>query len=264
MLWAFMALEVDRSNAEPRLAYDVMEPYYQIRYAYRGPGNAWEWVLVQGASYFGGNTGPSLVLDPTGRPIVVYSDVTPIEPGQSEPTEPSEILACSGITTGFIQAYYRASGEGPDPFTMENLSNPERDSRNGAAAIASVAQGEAVVVWRGNCTPYSLTSTQLTLPPILDVDGGPAPGAPLSPVRPNPARVGDDLRVEFTLACEAEATLELHDLVGRRVAARTLARMPAGRQGVTWAAPNLSPGLYWLTVRSDGERIGSRAVIILR
>jgi len=167
-----------------------------------------------------------------------------------------------------VRVYYRAGGAGPGPFTAEELSlSGQNDARSGLSAVASDAIGQAVVAWRSpgnNCSPFALTTMAVTGLSLVGVEGDPNPGVALAPVWPNPARPGDDLRIVFASTRDGEIALELHDLAGRRAASRSLELMPAGRQRLSWSVGDLSPGLYWLTVRSDGQRIGTRAVVILR
>src|SRR5262249_34838453 len=136
-------------------------------------------------------------------------------------------------------------------------------------AIASRTNGEAVVAWRtpgtNICPPVALAACHVAIASLAGVGGAPdAPDLALAPVWPNPARAGDNLRVEFGLARGAAVSVELHDLAGRRVAARTAEATPAGRRSIAWSVPNLGPGLYWLIVRADGARIGTRSLVILR
>jgi hypothetical protein len=78
---------------------------------------------------------------------------------------------------------------------------------------------------------------------------------------PNPA-VGGRLTVRFSLPSEAPATLELLDITGRRVDARTLSGQ-AGRQSVELGGgARIPPGLYWIRLRHAGREGSIRAVVL--
>jgi hypothetical protein len=265
----FLTMAIDRSNGEPRLVYVTAVPTQfstdrRVRYAYRVPGDSWQWVDVTVADNTGNPAGPALTLDPAGNPFISFTENSPIEPALAADPNPSEIEVCGGVSSDAARIFYRAGGEGQAPFSVEQLAWP--DDRSGVCATASKAVGSAIVVWRTriSCPPFGLTTTTVTGPSLVGVDRNDARGVALSPVWPNPARSGDDLRVECTLAREGAIALELHDLVGRRVAFRSLARVSPGPHAISWAVPDLAPGHYWLTVRSDGQRMGTRSVVILR
>ncbi len=84
----------------------------------------------------------------------------------------------------------------------------------------------------------------------------------LAPPRPNP--VTGPLTAEFTLPRPGAAGLSLLDVAGRRLVHLDLGRMKAGRHSVPIAgAGALSPGLYWLTLRHEGES-RTRTVVVTR
>ena len=265
---SFLSMAVDRFIGEPRLVYVTSNADYTrtVRYGYRVPGGAWQHMAVTYGDGSGNPPGPALALDPAGNPFISLSVATPIEPGVAAGASPARVEGCAVVSSDDVRVFYRAGGAGSAPFGVEYLSFPQHDARSGLFAIASDAIGRAVLAWRTRigCPPYGLTSTTVTGPSLVGVDGTGASGVARPSVRPNPARRGDPLRVEFTLAREGGVTLELHDLVGRRAAARSLGTLLAGSHAVPWPVQGLSPGLYWLTVRSDAERIGPRAVVILR
>ena len=266
----FLTMAMDRSNGEPRLVYVAARQLQSsiertVRYAYRVPGGAWEWVVVTYGDGSGNPTAPALSLDPAGNPFISLTEVVPIEPGLA--ARPAQVQACGGAVSEDVRVFYRAGGAGSAPFSYEYVSNPLTDSRSGLHAVVSNAIGEAIVTWRTRigCPPYGLTATTVFGPSLADAGGwNGAPGVFLSPVWPNPARPGEALRVEIALARDTGVALDLHDLVGRRAAARSPVPLPAGRHTISWSPPELKPGHYWLTVRSDGARIGTRALVILR
>jgi hypothetical protein len=83
----------------------------------------------------------------------------------------------------------------------------------------------------------------------------------LEGVAPNPA-VGGRMTVRFTLPSDAPATIELLDVTGRRVDARTLSGQ-AGRQSVELGSvTRIPPGLYWIRLRHAGREGSTRAVML--
>jgi hypothetical protein len=79
---------------------------------------------------------------------------------------------------------------------------------------------------------------------------------------PNPI-LGGPMSVQFTLATSAPAALELFDLAGRRVAARDVGSLGAGRHSVELApAHRLAPGIYLVRLtQGDGSRVARVAVL---
>src|SRR6185295_11422994 len=108
----------------------------------------------------------------------------------------------------------RQGGAGSGPFTFETLTKyPDDQARCAFLAVVSPAPGEAVVAHRSpGCSPYGLTTTHVATPWIVGVDTQPSPRATAATVRPNPARSGDALHVEFRLSHDAPVELLLHDL----------------------------------------------------
>ena len=271
-LSTFLQLEVDRSNGEPRLAYDANDgpgaTPTRVRYAFRGPGDVWQWMNAFNTNNDTPYSIPSLALDPAGNPFIGYTDVINVEPNGEPPTTISSTEACTFVNTGIVTIHSRAGGAGTGTFAVEDVSRPgQSDAKAGPRSLASRQLGQATIAWRSprlNCQPYALSTSQVSGPSVVGVGPG-VPGAVgLPSVWPNPARSGDDLRVEFTLAREAAIALELHDLAGRRVAVRSLAAVAPGPHAISWSVPDLAPGHYWLTMRSNGERMGTRSVVILR
>ena len=87
------------------------------------------------------------------------------------------------------------------------------------------------------------------------------PGAAIERVSPNPSR--GDLAVEFALRGSASATLELVDLLGRRVHAQSLGAPGPGRHTVRFSpASGVKPGVYWLRLVEAGQASARRVAII--
>jgi hypothetical protein len=261
-----LGLAMDRSNGEPRLMYYGYTGFAPIiRYAYRVPGGAWQSVDVGFASD-GNPPAPALALDPAGNPFIGVTELNNIEPRLGGASDPNQIESCGGVFSRDVKIFYRAGGAGPAPFSQEYVNVGLSNAQCGIQSVASKAVGQAVMAWRVfiSCPPYGLSTTTVTGPPVVGVGGSDLRGAALSPVWPNPARAGEDLRIGFALAREAAIVFVLHDLAGRRVATRSLATVSPGPHAISWSVPDLAPGHYWLTMRSDGQRIGTRSLVIMR
>ena len=82
----------------------------------------------------------------------------------------------------------------------------------------------------------------------------------LAGFHPNPA-VGP-LTIAYSLASTAPARLEILDVAGRRVHARTLERPGPGPQRLSLAGVRLAPGIYILRLEQSGTRIVTRSVVL--
>ena len=83
----------------------------------------------------------------------------------------------------------------------------------------------------------------------------------LSGTRPNPAR--GDLMVEFSLPDAASARLELLDVSGRRLMAREVGVLGAGRHTIALAPERaLAPGVYLLRLTRGGRSLTVRTVVV--
>ena len=89
---------------------------------------------------------------------------------------------------------------------------------------------------------------------VVGVEAGPLLAFVLEPVRPNPAR-GGALSVQFSLAGDGPATLELLDVAGRRIASRDVGAFGAGRHTVNLGeGVHVAPGVYLVSLRQGLER----------
>lgn len=70
-------------------------------------------------------------------------------------------------------------------------------------------------------------------------------------VAPNPA--ASDATVSFSLPDSRETSVEVFDVVGRRVATLAEGLLPAGDHTVTWEAATSAPGLYIVRLRAGAE-----------
>lgn len=82
----------------------------------------------------------------------------------------------------------------------------------------------------------------------------------LEGARPSPAR--DVLEVSLALPDAAPARLELLDLQGRRLAAREVGDLGAGRHRVTLGPRRLPAGVYWLRLIRLGHALTATAVVL--
>lgn len=81
----------------------------------------------------------------------------------------------------------------------------------------------------------------------------------LEGARPNPARVV--LQVAFTLPDAGAAQLALYDLAGRRLAAREVGGLGAGRHLARLTDAPLAPGLYWAVLAHGGRTLRARVAV---
>lgn len=82
----------------------------------------------------------------------------------------------------------------------------------------------------------------------------------LLPSAPNPFR--NATRLRYTLAADAAVTLELYDLLGRRVTTLIDAEQPAGRHTVTVDGTGLAPGTYFVRLRADDQMATQRVAVV--
>lgn len=97
---------------------------------------------------------------------------------------------------------------------------------------------------------------------LVDVPGDDPVPAPVAFAlhAPNPARGG--MTLEFGLPAEADVSLDVMDLAGRRVASLAEGRHSAGKHRVTWTGETGSgraaPGMYLVRLQSAGRQITRR------
>lgn len=155
----------------------------------------------------------------------------------------------------------------------------EREARGRALSIATGAQGSptiapdgaggAIVTWEDyRSTTYSdIYAQRVQANGQLGGDAVSVPGEAsltfaLDPVRPNPTR-GGTLTVRFTLATSAIVSLGLFDVVGRRIAAREVGSLGAGRHALDLGeGRRLAPGLYLVCLRQDANTRVTRVAVL--
>lgn len=84
---------------------------------------------------------------------------------------------------------------------------------------------------------------------------------------PNPFRSGEAVTVHYSIERDAPVRLEVHDLLGRRVAEIASGWRLAGTYSVTWSGVddqgrNLAPGIYTYRLESDGKVLTRRCSIL--
>lgn len=81
-------------------------------------------------------------------------------------------------------------------------------------------------------------------------------------VFPNPAL--GEVQAQYALGAPQTVTLELIDLLGRRVRSAELGRQTAGAHDVQIDTGGLRPGLYVLRLRGDAGAVATRRVVVMR
>ena len=141
-------------------------------------------------------------------------------------------------------------------------------TQQGAVVVPGGGSG-AVVAWRdhrnGNTDIFAQRIDEhgdLDGVVPLDVPGEAAVAFALGPVRPNPSR-GGALTVHFALAGPEAASLELLDIAGRRIVAREVGSLGAGRHALDLGAGrHLAPGIYLVRLcQGAGVRVTRAAVL---
>jgi hypothetical protein len=136
-------------------------------------------------------------------------------------------------------------------------------------AIVGLGPGGAIVAWMDARSGSHFDVYAQYVRPDGQL-GGDVAGVPsaaplafaLEPVRPNPSR-GGALSVRFTLASAGGASLELLDVAGRRLAARDVGSLGAGRHALDLGEGRLlPPGIYLVRLRQGaGTRVTRVAVL---
>ena len=264
--YSSLSMALDATSGEPRIAYTgrSIANQWTARYAALDAG-AWQVTTVEP----GGPAmrPPSLAIDPAGDPYVAVTEYTSIGPATLRGGDDPGLGSCVFVRTGDVVLLHRHGGAGTGPFAkFVYLHAPgEIDNVNGSRTLAAPFSGAVAAAWRSPgqlCAPFALSYALAT--PLAGVEPGLGAHVALGSVAPNPARVGASLRAPFELPRAAGTSFELHDVAGRLVAARALGRLGAGPHTLVWAPAAPRAGLYWLTLRADGARLGARAVVLAR
>ena len=86
-------------------------------------------------------------------------------------------------------------------------------------------------------------------------------------IGPNPT--GGESTLSFSLAKGANVSYSVFDLRGRRVRHLELGHMPAGSFEARWdtrddGGRNVAAGVYFVSLQTDGERLGAKRLTIVR
>ena len=98
---------------------------------------------------------------------------------------------------------------------------------------------------------------------VVSVPGEARAAFALDPVRPNPSR-GTALTAQFSLPAGGRASLELLDVVGRRIDSRDVGSLGPGHHSIALARHRpLAPGLYLIRLR-QGSNVRVTRVAVLK
>lgn len=177
------------------------------------------------------------------------------------PTPTTVALVSARAAGGRVELAWDAAGLG-GPFVVER-----REERDAWGALGEAwAGGDGLVRWTdAGVTPGARYGYRLALP------GGAVAGetwievpaaARLAMAGPRPNPASGDVAVEFTLAGDGPALVEVYDVGGRRVASRDLGSPGAGRHVVRLAGGRgLAAGVYVFVVRQGGAVATARGVV---
>ena len=259
-LTGYVSLALDPTSGDPRLAYGAVLSFRpEVRYA-AWDGGGWQMVPLVWADV------PSLVIDAAGNPFISMTEYTNFSPQGIGVGPFATQENCFITSTGTVCLYHRSGGTGFGTFQdYQCVRLPFYDVLSGPRAMVAYAANSVGVSLRSPsrwCHPYDIGFARST--PLADVPPRLGGSAMLQALAPNPSRLGDPLLVRFSLARTADVVLELHDAAGRTVARRAWSGVGAGDQTLEWAPTLARPGLYWLSVRADGVRLGSRPAVVVR
>jgi hypothetical protein len=128
-------------------------------------------------------------------------------------------------------------------------------------ALATVSPGHAVVAWedaRDGGQPVVYVQ-RIPVPGTLATPTAEPRGLLLTGFSPNPAHA--DIRIVFGLPATADATLELFDPLGRRVAGLRFPQLPAGEHAIRIPSVGLPAGLYLIRLRAGETERTARGLL---
>jgi hypothetical protein len=152
---------------------------------------------------------------------------------------------------------YRGTSADFTPGVGNRIATPISANYSDVGPAGSFYKVSAVDV-NGNESGFAV----LTPDETAGVGDGGAVAFGLEGVRPNPAS-GNGLYVAFALPDRASARLELLDVSGRRVRAREVGSLGAGRHTVNLAeGRRVATGLYWVRLAQGANQRTTRVAVI--
>jgi hypothetical protein len=151
---------------------------------------------------------------------------------------------------------YRGASVGFTPAPENLIASPTSDSYSDVGPAGGHYKVSAVDV-NGNESGFALITPGQT----TGVQGADPVAFALDGAWPNPANA-NGLHVAFALPSGAGARLDLWDVSGRRVLAREVGPLGAGRHTVNLAeGRRVAPGLYWVRLTQGPNRRTARVVV---
>jgi sugar lactone lactonase YvrE len=77
---------------------------------------------------------------------------------------------------------------------------------------------------------------------------------------PNPFNLSTT--IEYDLFSPSHVTLEIYDMLGRRIETLVKTSLPAGRYRVTWDAMGMSSGIYFCKIRTEEFTLSKRVLLL--
>ena len=204
-------------------------------------------IFIDGNYAYIGSTGPALLI----FDIMDRSD--PIFIGSYDGIASAEAVYVSGIFAYLISENSIELVDVSNPWNPEGIDNY---SRLTAPSQISVSEGYIFVADR-----YSLEILRLAQTDI-DEDGLGMPQAfSLSPNYPNPFNASTTIK--YALPEEAEVTINVYDILGRRIETLVSGKQPAGSHSVVWDAKDVSSGVYFYRIEA-GEYSQTEKCVLLK
>jgi hypothetical protein len=201
-----------------------------------------------------------------------YQSAPRIIPDGGAPGEAGSgaIVTWNDARSGNYDIYaQRISAGGMVQWTADGVALCTATGDQAAPTIVSDDGGGAIVGWsdsRNGTANYDIFAQRVLangqLGGSVGVSAEPPLAFALEPVRPNPSR-GGALTVRFTLPGAAAARVELLDVSGRRVAAREVGSLGAGRHALDLGeGQRLAPGLYLVRLRQGTNTRVARVAVL--
>jgi len=175
----------------------------------------------------------AIALDPAGDPLIAYNDQ-------------------AGLDLDYASRKHGAWLVGPADTEGNTGYSP---------SIAMLPSGQPLIAYEAD---YGLGTRLVTGGVIAAVGSAPDASRPaLRLAVVEPARGGRPLVLDLASATPIDATLELIDVAGRRIAARASQRFAAGVTRVRWDIGPAGPGVYFARAKAAGLE-GITRIVVLR